>query len=91
MLPHPLTNSEIQKCQKEPKFNGVYSWNNLPKIKDGAHIINLVEYESIGTHLIAFCIIGDNVTYVDSFGLDYIKKEVKKFIDNKSITNIYRI
>ena len=41
---HPLTNFEIQKCyQSEPKFNGVYSRNNLPKIKDGAYVINLQE------------------------------------------------
>ena len=51
---HPLTNLEIQKCYKnELKFNGLYSRNNLPKIKDGAYIINLNEYESIGTHWIA--------------------------------------
>ena len=35
MLPHRLANFEIKKYQKEPKFNGVYSRNNLPKIKDG--------------------------------------------------------
>ena len=35
MLPHPLTNFEIQRYyQKEPKFNGVYSRINLPEIKD---------------------------------------------------------
>ena len=35
---------------------------------------------------------GDNVTYFDSFGVEYIPKEIKKFIGNKSIiTNIYRI
>ena len=35
---HPLTNFEIQKYyQNEPKFNGVYSRNNLSKIK-GRHI-----------------------------------------------------
>ena len=51
MRPHPLTNFEIQKYyQNEPKFNGVYSRNNLPKIKGGAYIINLDEYESIGPH-----------------------------------------
>ena len=34
MLPHPLTNSEIQKyCQNEPKSNFFYSRNNLSKIK----------------------------------------------------------
>ena len=37
MLPLPLTNFEIQKYyEKEPRFNGVYSRDNLPnKIKDG--------------------------------------------------------
>ena len=37
MTPHPLINFEIQKYyQNEPKFNGVYSRNNLPaKIQDG--------------------------------------------------------
>ena len=35
MLPHPLTNFEIQKYyQKEPTFNGVYFRNNLPKVKN---------------------------------------------------------
>ena len=46
MLPHPLTSFEIQKYY-EPKFNGVYSRNNLSKTKDGAYVINLDEYESI--------------------------------------------
>ena len=40
MPPHPLTNFEIQRYQNEPKFNGVYSRNNLPKIKNGAYVIN---------------------------------------------------
>ena len=35
MLPHPLTNFEIQNYyQNEPKFNGSYSQNNLSKIKE---------------------------------------------------------
>ena len=35
MPPHPL-NFEIQKYyENEPKFNGVYSRSNLPKIKNG--------------------------------------------------------
>ena len=37
--PIALTNFEIQKYyQNESKFNGVYSKNNLPKIKDGANV-----------------------------------------------------
>ena len=54
MPPHPLTNFEIQKYyQNEPKFNGVYSRNNLSKIKDGAYVINLDELKSVGTLWIA--------------------------------------
>ena len=34
MLSHPVTNFEIQKYyQSEPRFNGVYSRDNLPKVK----------------------------------------------------------
>ena len=39
--------------QNDPKFNGVYSRNNVPKIKDGAYIINLDEFKSIETYWIA--------------------------------------
>ena len=37
MLPHPLTDFEIQKYfENEQKFNGVFSRDNIPKkIKDG--------------------------------------------------------
>ena len=34
----------------------------------------------------------ENVTYFDSFGVEHIRKEIRKFIRNKNITtNIYRI
>ena len=45
--------------QNEPKY-GVYSRNNLPKMKNGPYVINLDEFESIGTHWIAFYVKGDN-------------------------------
>ena len=42
MQPHRLTNFEIEKCyQNESSFNGVYSRNNLSKIKYEAYVINL--------------------------------------------------
>ena len=51
MPPHPLTNFEMQEYyQNKPKFSGVYSRNNLPKIKDGAYVINLDKFKSMGTH-----------------------------------------
>ena len=78
MPPHPLTNFEIQKyCKNEPKFNGVYSRNNLSKIKDGANIINLHEYESIATPQIALYINDSNVSYLDSFRVEHIPKEIR--------------
>ena len=75
MLPHPLTNFEIQKfCQNEPKFNGVYSRNNLPKIKDGACVVNLGKLKAVGNHWIALDA-NNNVTYFDSFGVEHIQKK----------------
>ena len=51
MLPHPLTNFEIQKYKNESRFNDVFSRNNPPKkVEDGAYITNLDEYSNVGTH-----------------------------------------
>ena len=94
MPPHPLTNFEIQKYyQNEPRFNGVYSRDNLPKIKDGAYVIILDEYSDIGTHWVTLYVHNYDVTYFDSFGVEHISKEIKEFIDSSlSITrNIFRI
>ena len=92
--PHPLTNLEIQEYyQTEPRFRLVYSRDNLSdKIKDGAYVINLDEYSDIGTHWIALYVNNKTVTYFDSFRVEHVPKEIKKFIGNRSITaNIYRV
>ena len=93
MPPHPLTDFEIQKdYQNEPRFNGVYYRNTLPKIKDKTYVINLDEYSDIWTHWIALYVLNNGVTYFDSFGVEHIPKEIKIFIKNKIIkTNIFRI
>ena len=91
MLPHLVTNFEIQKYyQNDSKLNGVYSSNNLPKIKDGAYAINLDEYKSIGTRWIALYVNTNNIVYID---IQYkILDYSIKFIENKNIrTNICRI
>ena len=93
--PHPLTNFEIQEYyQNEPRFNGVFSRDNLPNsIKNGAYVINLDEYLDIGTNWVALHVNNNTIIYFDSFGVEHIPKEVIKFIGNnkKIITNIYRI
>ena len=94
MTPHPLTNFEIQAYyQKESRFIGVYSRDNLPdKVKYGAYVINLDEYYDIGTHWIALYVNNKTVTYSDRFRIEHILKEVKRFIDNRNIIrNICRI
>ena len=94
LLPfHPLTNIEINEYYKnEPKFNGVYSINNLQKtIKKGAYVINLDEYENTGTHWVALFIKRKYTVYFDSFGIEHIPKETNKFINNDIKSNIFRI
>ena len=76
MPPHPLTNFEIQKYQNEPRFNGVYSRDNLPRIRVGAFVINLDEYSDIGTHWIALYVVNNNVNYFDNLGVEHIPKEI---------------
>ena len=84
-------------CENEPRFNGVFSRDNLPErsfteIKNEAYIINLNEYSDIGTHWVALYVQNNDVTYFDSFGVEHIPKEIKTFINNKNIkTNIFRI
>ena len=68
LLPfHPLTNIEISEYYKnEPRFNGVYSRNNLPnKIKKGAYVINLDEYENTGTHWVSLFVKPKYTVYFD--------------------------
>ena len=69
--PHPLTNFEIQAYyQNEPRFNGVYSRDNLPdKIKYGAYAINFDEYSDIATHWVSLYVNNKTVIYFDSFGV----------------------
>ena len=51
--------------QNEPRFNKVYSRDNLPnKMKDGAYVINLDEYCNIETHWVALYLNNKTVTFI---------------------------
>ena len=94
MLLYPLTNFEIQKhYENEPKFNGIYSRDNLPKrIKYGAYGINLDEYADVGTHWIALYVANNETVYFDNFGIGHVPEEIKIFIGHKKMkANIFRV
>ena len=94
MPPRPLTNVEIQKYyQNEPRFNGVYSRDNPPEIRDVGYVINIDEHSNFGTHWVALYIHNDDVTYLDRFEVEHIPKEMKVFIARSLsvTTNIFRI
>ena len=65
----------------------------MPKtIKNGVYVINLDEYADVGTHWIALYVQNNKVIYFDSFGVEHIPKEIKRFIGHKNTkTNILRI
>ena len=82
--------------QNKPRFNGVYSRDNLPdKIKEWAYVINLDEYSGITTHWIALYTLNDNASYFDSFMFNQFQIKTKdlsmdlllqqKFIEYKHI------
>ena len=82
MPPHLLTNFEIQKhYHNQPRFNGACSRDNLPKIRD---VINLDEYFDIETHWIALYVLNNDVTYLDSFGVEHIPKKLKHLLVMKT-------
>ena len=62
-------------------LNLIYSRDNLPKINDGAYVINPGDYSDTGTHWVALWVNNsNNITYFDSFGVEHIPKEIWKFI-----------
>ena len=94
MPPHPLTNFVAQKYYRnESRFNGIYSRDNLPKIKNVAYVINLDKYSDVGTHWVALYMINNDVRNFDSFGVEHIPKKIKAFTDPflSITTNVFRI
>ena len=54
--------------------------------------MNLDEYPDAGTHWIPLYVKDNEITDFDSFGVEHVPKESKKFIEHKNFkTNIFRI
>ena len=42
------------------------------KIKDGAYVVSLDEYEDVGTYWTAFYASNNEIIYFDSFGVEHV-------------------
>ena len=49
-------------------------------MKKEAYVINLDEYENMGTHWVSLFVKTNEVIYFDSFGVEHIHKEINKLI-----------
>ena len=65
----------------------------MPKtIKNGTYVINLDECADVDIHRIALYVKNNEVVYFNSFGVEHVPKEIKKFIGHKNTkTNIFKI
>ena len=90
MPPHPLTNFEMKKYyQNQPRFNGVYSRDNLTEIKDEADEIDLDEYSDIGTHWVALHLNNNDVTYFDFLVQNIFQRRLEHLSVIKTIKQIF--
>ena len=73
VLLYPLNNIKIRNYfDYKPRFNGASSKNNLPRINDGAYVINLNDRNSKGTHCFSLFTDRKAAVYFDSFGNKYL-------------------
>ena len=68
--PEPLSNFDIMHMMNKcPKFVGVYSRDDTPKLKKGeSMVVNLDDSEGPGTHWCCMYREKDKVEYFDSYG-----------------------
>ena len=74
----------------QPRFNGVYSKDNLPRIKDRTYVID--DKQNKETYWFSLFIEKNTAVYFRCFGIEYSPQEVLNKIKDKCIThNICRI
>ena len=70
-------------------MNGVFSRNNLPRIKGGAYVVNLDDKNSKGTNWVLLFIDRNTTVYFASFGIEYIPQEILTKSKTTQILTIY--
>ena len=59
----------------EPRFDGAYVKDNLHRIKDGAHIINLADKKCKVTHWVSLSLDRNTTLHSDYFEYEYFLKK----------------
>ena len=79
------------KNETKEQQGGFLSLRTLgPSLQDGAYVTNLDEYTDVGTHWITLFSNRSENVYFDSFGVEHVPEETKKFAENKDIiANIF--
>ena len=81
VLIQPWSNIEITKYL-DNNFNGLYSRNDLPEIKDGAHLAKF-QYQRKQTHWISLFVDKEIAVCFDYFGIEYNLPEILNKIKDK--------
>ena len=91
---YPISNFKINEILKNDKnYIGTFSKNNVPILKNNeSSIVNLANYEEIGSHWVSFKKIDNKIFYFDSYAVSFIPDIIKnQYPKHKFICNIYRI
>ena len=84
---HSSSNIEItNRFNYVLRFNGFYSRDNLPEIKDGIYVRILNNKQSEGTYCASLFIDRNRAAYFDSFRIEFILQDVLSKIKDRSIT-----
>ena len=94
LMQTPLTNVFIEKYLSQydcTYFKGVFSANTLPfDIKPPFDlIVNLSNFNDLGSHFVTICADTLNISYIDSFGLPCFIDSISIFMQNFNLPILY--
>ena len=85
-----MSNIKITKYfNYKPKFNGVFSRDNLPRTDDGTSVIYLVNKQSKGKDWVSLFTNRNTDVYLNSFGIEFVPEEVFKQSQREIHDSIY--
>ena len=91
---YPISNFKINEILKNDKnYIGTFSKDNVPILKNNeSSIVNLANYEEIGSHWVCYRKIDNKIFHFDSYAVSFIPDIIKnQYPKHKFICNIYRI